>query len=436
MTEYVLTFPIGDITNLMFSLVGIFMAHSLYKSPRKRWQCILAWVIINIVWALLSVLFSSILPHVVYERVGIFVGLTGIFVYLYLFPNIPIPQRIFTYFLVDTSMYLCVLLPRTISLFIAPPLGFHPDILFVPVYCIVMGSFIFCFHRYLCNYILKALVSFQKNLTTLAVFAATAYITMLFFVDPWGNFTAKSFSEAILIMGSMGVVLLGYLLSFRTLTGIVNQMELDQLAQTALTQAQLAQKEYQTTMESINQIRQLRHDMTHHFRSIHAMAASGQTEELTEYISNVAQLVPEQNLGGQNFITESFLNHYRSLCGEQGIAFSSKIDYDERKLKDKSRLGILLGNALKNAYEATLAETISNPFITVEGWEQGSQFVFIIQNSYTGNLKEGYHSTKGLDRGFGITGIRGATEGHGGYLEISHTDTVFTLNAVIVADES
>lgn len=40
---------------------------------------------------------------------------------------------------------------------------------------------------------------------------------------------------------------------------------------------------------------------------------------------------------------------------------------------------------------------------------------------------------KNKNRGLGLVGVRGVTEGQGGYLELSHIDSVFTLKAVLVA---
>lgn len=98
------------------------MAHVLYKTPRKRWQAITAWIAVYLVWGLGVWPITWLLPSVSYERASMLIGLTGIFVYMYPFPQIPIAQRIFTCFFVDTTMNLVVLFARTTSVFLAPQL--------------------------------------------------------------------------------------------------------------------------------------------------------------------------------------------------------------------------------------------------------------------------------------------------------------------------
>lgn len=223
-----------------------------------------------------------------------------------------------------------------------------------------------------------------------------------------------------------------------TLLGLVEMLVQERIAfksrtDMALLQAQLAEQEYHSTMQSISQIRQIRHDMTHHLTAISALAAQGSRDELLAYINTLSDVVPEQSLSDRNFVTESFLEYYRNLCRDEGIAFEAAIRYDEAELTNKSHLGILLGNALKNSFEAA-SSSDSPRFIHVEGRKQGAQLVLIVQNSYSGSLNEDYRSTKGKERGLGLSGIRSVTESHNGYLELSHTDTEFTLKAVLVME--
>ncbi|MDD3346677.1 hypothetical protein [Oscillibacter sp.] len=87
----------ASLADLIFGPTTIWMAHTLYKTPRKRWQAVLTWVIIYAVLILFTHSVESLMPEMTYERASMVLGFCGIFAYLYLFPNIPISQRIFTY---------------------------------------------------------------------------------------------------------------------------------------------------------------------------------------------------------------------------------------------------------------------------------------------------------------------------------------------------
>lgn len=421
----------GDITSLIFSFGCIWMAHSLYQTPRKLWQIIGIWLVSYLLCALGTTALQAIYPHILYERLGMYVGVTAIIAYLYLFPHIPVSQRIFVYLFVYTTMYCCMLLPRALSLLIAPPLNYDPDQLFVPIYITLNLLFVFVMQKYLLDYLRRALHYFERYSISLTLFATLAYLNILLFFDPWATLPALSLYDFAVIFLVMLTMLGGYALSFRTMINISEQSKLNQLAEAAQLQAQLAQREYRNSMESIAQIRKIRHDISHHLRSLHALAIQNSDDEIIDYIEPLLQEIPTQALGSRNFITDSFLEYYREQCATSAVAFTAEIRYDESKLSQKNQLGILLGNALKNAFEAASNSQIPQPFIKITAHEKGTQIVFLIENSYSGQLNPNYTSTKNKDRGFGLASIRSATEQSGGYLSLSHTEDVFTLKAVI-----
>ncbi|MEG2120367.1 MAG: hypothetical protein RRY53_08400, partial [Pseudoflavonifractor sp.] len=119
-------FEIGkfaELVSIIYAGIGIFMAHTLYKSPRKKWQCVLAWVTIIVVCTMIGEQLNLLLPQYTEQRLAVFTGCSFILVYIYLFPNIPLAQRIFTYFVADDCMYLLLLFARTVTMLAVQYLG-------------------------------------------------------------------------------------------------------------------------------------------------------------------------------------------------------------------------------------------------------------------------------------------------------------------------
>lgn len=205
-------------------------------------------------------------------------------------------------------------------------------------------------------------------------------------------------------------------------------------AETGRLQAYIAEKEYLNTMQSFTQIRQLRHDMTHHFSAIGALAREDDTAGILSYLQELSALAPSQDkvLAPGNFITNSFLSHYSELCEAHGIKLRHQISFSENQLQNKAHLGILLGNALQNAYEAVCKQPTPDSFIEVVMKRMDANLIFIIRNSYTGIVKKDFRTTKATQgHGVGLASMGRIVELYNGYFNLDYTDGVFTVNIVL-----
>lgn len=261
------------LADLIFGAVGIWMAHTLYKTPRKWWQAILTWVAIYAFLILFTHPIESLMPDMSYERASMVLGFCGIFAYLYLFPNIPISQRVFTYFLVDTSQTLLVLFSRVCSTLSAQLLGTSVDVVFLCVYLPLMIAFILLFRRRLRDYILTSLKAFRTQLSSLAVFAAVGYLTLLLQVPTWEPWPALTFWTAGGALGMIVFVLMGYVLAFRTLRSLLARETVENSARQLSSQLALSEQYYKTLLERIEQSRIRNHDMRHHVNALSGLCA-------------------------------------------------------------------------------------------------------------------------------------------------------------------
>ena len=67
------------IPNMGFAIFGIYMAHSLYKTPRKIYQCVFAWLSVYAFWIAIGIPLDAIFlnnpafPDVTHERICMFI---------------------------------------------------------------------------------------------------------------------------------------------------------------------------------------------------------------------------------------------------------------------------------------------------------------------------------------------------------------------------
>lgn len=202
-------------------------------------------------------------------------------------------------------------------------------------------------------------------------------------------------------------------------------------------QIELVEQEYRADLDSMEQIRKMRHDLKHHLAVLSALLEENDLDGAKAYIKELSGELPQTPLDGKNRLTKGFLRKYAQLCRRGGITLVSDIRYDEDALTDKTRLGLILGNALQNAYEAALdAPEGALRQLKIEGRTVQGTLLLVVENGYDGHLNPDYHTTKsGSLHGYGLPGIRKAAESAGGYVEIEHTHQKFRLTVALTIGE-
>lgn len=429
----------GGIANLLFGLVGIWMAHALYQTTRKRWQAVLAWTLIFLVWTFGAVLLAPLLPQVPYVRVSMLVGFSGILVYLCLFEDIPISQRIFTYFLVDTSQTLLVLLARTVSTLCGQTWELPGDVVFLCVYLPALVGFIVLFRLRLKDFILDALRAFGSELRSLAVFAAVCYVTLLLQIDTWGPWGRLDFWSAGGRLGMIAFVLMGYVLAFRTLTVILARDADRAEARQVTAQLTLSEQYYESLVGQLEEARVRDHDLRHHIAALSGLCAQGEREKAQEYLRDMLGALPEKLSGHYCKVgaLNALLGHFESQCREGGIRFHCEISLPESLEVEPLSLCVIFGNALQNAVEANLAvEDAAQRFLSLKAAPAQGRLAIELSNRCAAAPQAdgagGYQSTKAEPgHGLGLGSIRATVERYRGWCGATYENGVFTLRAVL-----
>lgn len=248
--------------------------------------------------------------------------------------------------------------------------------------------------------------------------------------------------ENFLIISGL-LLLLGlslYFLADRT-RSISETMEQKQIIEQLLSMQDVYYKELESQQK---EIRSISHDMKSHLRYLNTILAQGQTERAQEYVKTIYQDVESAHsvVHCGNSVIDAILSN--KLQGSED--FGIRLEFDliippQLSVRDIDIL-ILLGNLLDNAMEACKRLEIEDgeKFIYVNARVQKGFLCIQVNNSYNGllNLVENSYATVKTEKhfcGIGLSNIERIVNKYHGKLNITHTETVFSVLALLALDE-
>lgn len=198
----------------------------------------------------------------------------------------------------------------------------------------------------------------------------------------------------------------------------------------------MRQSRYDNLKSAIEETRQARHDMRHHFTRLSTMAEDGDIEKIKLYLSKAQNNIPDLDMRfSDNRAVDSVIGHYCALAQRDGIPFLSKIDLPRELSVDEMDLCLVLSNLLENALEASLRVTGGKRQITIEAYMHSQRLVLIqAQNTFNGEIreKEGiFKSSKRKGNGIGIQSVRRIAEKSGGGSTFDYCNEIFTAKVML-----
>ena len=413
---------------------SVCMAHIFCRSRRRRWQTVLAWMLC----ALVCIPLGEALRPVVGNCSGQFTGFLAVFVYLYLF-DVPVKQRFFTYFFVDSSMYLTAVLARyTVLLFHGLRPDFNPRIAFVAVYFVLTAAYVLLFFRVLRDLMVERLAQFEEHLGSLAAFACVGYVLMLLLFDAWQIRDAVSPGEYLRLLLYVVLLSCGYWLSFYTMTavkeGVLAQAQVRELT------AQVRQSEqyYVTLTSHIQEVRQIQHDSRHHLRVLDGYLRDGEYGRLRGYLAELMEQAPDTGslIYCANYTANILLGFYGEQARSDGIDFRYDAQIPAELCCSPVDICAVLGNALQNALDACVRQAPGEArYLSLLARMVGPNLTLEIKNSYDGVAVEA--GGKLLTRkdepghGLGLASIERVAAQYHGYCSATRTEREFTLRVVL-----
>ena len=197
----------------------------------------------------------------------------------------------------------------------------------------------------------------------------------------------------------------------------------------------LQQTRYDSLRTAIEEARQARHDMRHHFLQLSALAEQGDIEKIRTYLAGATSKIPNLTVPFcENQAADSVVGYYCALAGRAQIPFSAQIDLPARIPVDEIDMCLVLSNLLENALEASLRME-SGRYIRVEVSCHFTHLLLIqVENAFAGTLQETngiFRSSKRPDDGIGIQSVRRIAEKNGGDCSFTHEAGVFTARIML-----
>ncbi|HJC23242.1 MAG TPA: GHKL domain-containing protein [Candidatus Eisenbergiella merdavium] len=142
-----------------------------------------------------------------------------------------------------------------------------------------------------------------------------------------------------------------------------------------------------------------------------------------------------------NRIVDAIINFKYATIKNLGISFSLKITIPEEMSVDECDMGIILGNAIDNAIEATeMCVNLEKKITILMGVKKGT-LIIIIKNPYENELKKSKsgdflstkHNSKG--HGFGLGAIKKVADKYSGDVLIETQNNIFGITILLDLEE-
>ena len=241
---------------------------------------------------------------------------------------------------------------------------------------------------------------------------------------------------------------------------------------------ELMELQYRQISSHIEEMRRLRHDVRHHLRTLSVLNRAHQTEEIAAYLDAYeAQYRSADSLPLCGYMpVDSMLNYYAAKAAERGIAFRVRNGLHGSYAFPAVDMTVLLGNVLENALEAcagskaaeegvsaetgkrsagaentarkssggvALTAEAEPPRIEVDLQALDASFLLRISNTAeeTALADAEFHefvpqaSTKGPERGRGLSSAAEIAAKYGGVLEIKRERRTFSLRVLLHVPE-
>ena len=202
-------------------------------------------------------------------------------------------------------------------------------------------------------------------------------------------------------------------------------------------QIEIQKENYVNIRDKIEKTTKLNHDFRHHIFVIEEYLQNREYNKLTEYLKSINNdfYVSEPVVFCSNTAMNALIHYYYTVSLKNSVDFSASVNVPSDIPVSDTDISIITGNLIENALEAVLRQrTGDKKFIKVYGNAEKSQLILTIENSFDGSIKKSgdkFYSSKRDDFGIGIESVKAAVNKHNGMINISHTDSVFTVSLIL-----
>ncbi len=207
-------------------------------------------------------------------------------------------------------------------------------------------------------------------------------------------------------------------------------------ARTERFQRDILSHQYEEVKEIYLNMRGWRHDYHNHLQAMKAQIASGQMEEMKQYLDELERNLDKVDtyVKSGNLMTDAILNSKLSLAEQKGIRVNCRAILPGELTVEDVDLCVLLGNLLDNALEACEKISEDQRFLRIYMVVNRSQLYISVQNSAREELdfnERNYISTKRGNHGLGMKRVRALADKYDGYLTLANEPGIFAAEVTL-----
>ena len=198
----------------------------------------------------------------------------------------------------------------------------------------------------------------------------------------------------------------------------------------------LQQERYENLCMAIEEARQARHDIRHHFVQLSSLAEQGDMEKIKKYLSAATGKISDYNLHFcENQAVDSVFGHYSTLAERENIPFHAMVSLPADLSIDEINLCLVFSNLLENAIQASVKTDQARRKINVEVYPHHNHLLLIhVENTFDGKIRQEnniFQSSKRSGNGIGIESVRHITDKNGGICDFTYKDGIFSAKIML-----
>lgn len=198
----------------------------------------------------------------------------------------------------------------------------------------------------------------------------------------------------------------------------------------------LQQERYKNLCMAIEEARQARHDIRHHFVQLSALAEQGDMEKIKKYLLAATGKISDYNLHFcENQAVDSVFGYYSTLAKREDIPFHALVSLPADLSIDEIDLCLVFSNLLENAIQASVKTEPTRRKINVEVYPHHNHLLLIhVENTFDGKIQQKnniFQSSKHSGNGIGIESVRHITNKNGGACDFTYEDGIFSAKIML-----
>ena len=194
---------------------------------------------------------------------------------------------------------------------------------------------------------------------------------------------------------------------------------------------QMEGKRYRELREYMEETRTLRHDFRQHINIISGLFHSGQTEKLSNYLTEYTETIGESLVSYcANQAVDAIAAHYDTLAAAQETTISWSLDLPQELAVLETDYCAVFGNLVENALRAVKNLPVEQREISVTSQMLSDLMLGLsVRNPYAGEIRFGKtglpHSSR-EEHGIGLSSVRNTAKKYHGSLDMTATDGIFS----------